>query len=151
MVRLISSSGGMGEGTGNPLQYSCLGNPLNRGAWWATVHGVTECQKMKQARWTSGQSLLRKGKSKGEVHIKFRCSQCVHSKFYRYPPAFGTPCFWKVCLTPLLFTKDLQKVFCFCQWNPKRIFAFTKQKRRKPKIASVVVLQPAITEAIAAP
>ena len=29
-----------GEGNGNPLQYSCLENPLNRGAWWATVHGV---------------------------------------------------------------------------------------------------------------
>ena len=30
------------EGNGNPLQYSCLGNPMDRGAWWATVHGVTE-------------------------------------------------------------------------------------------------------------
>ena len=30
-----------GEGNGHPLQYSCLGNPLDRGAWWATVHGVT--------------------------------------------------------------------------------------------------------------
>jgi len=29
-----------GEGNGNPLQYSCLGNSMNRGAWWATVHGV---------------------------------------------------------------------------------------------------------------
>ena len=29
------------EGNGNPLQYSCLGNPVDRGAWWATVHGVT--------------------------------------------------------------------------------------------------------------
>ena len=29
-----------GEGNGNPLQYSCLGNPLDRGAWQATVHGV---------------------------------------------------------------------------------------------------------------
>ena len=29
-----------GEGNGNPLQYSCLGNPTDRGAWWATVHGV---------------------------------------------------------------------------------------------------------------
>ena len=28
-----------GEGNGNPLQYSCLGNPIDRGAWWATVHG----------------------------------------------------------------------------------------------------------------
>ena len=34
-----------GEGNGNPLQYSCLGNPMDRGAWRATVHGVTE-------RWT---------------------------------------------------------------------------------------------------
>ena len=29
-----------GEGNGNPLQYSCLGNPMDRGAWWATVHEV---------------------------------------------------------------------------------------------------------------
>ena len=28
------------EGNGNPLQYSCLGNPMDRGAWWATAHGV---------------------------------------------------------------------------------------------------------------
>ena len=31
-----------GEGNGNPLQYSCLGNPMNRGAWWATVYGVAK-------------------------------------------------------------------------------------------------------------
>ena len=31
-----------GEGNGNPLQDSCLGNPMDRGAWWATVHGVTK-------------------------------------------------------------------------------------------------------------
>ena len=31
-----------GGGHGNPLQYSCLGNPTDRGAWWATVHGVAE-------------------------------------------------------------------------------------------------------------
>ena len=31
-----------GEGNGNPLQYSCLGNPIDRGAWQATVHGVTK-------------------------------------------------------------------------------------------------------------
>ena len=30
------------EGNGYPLQYSCLGNPPGRGAWWATVHGVTK-------------------------------------------------------------------------------------------------------------
>ena len=31
-----------GEGNSNPLQYSCLENPMDGGAWWATVHGVTE-------------------------------------------------------------------------------------------------------------
>ena len=31
-----------GEGNGNPLQYSCLENPMEGGAWWATVHGVTK-------------------------------------------------------------------------------------------------------------
>ena len=31
-----------GERNGNPVQYSCLGNPMDRGGWWATVHGVTE-------------------------------------------------------------------------------------------------------------
>ena len=29
------------EENGNPLQYSCLENPMDRGAWWATVHGAT--------------------------------------------------------------------------------------------------------------
>ena len=33
-----------GEGNGNPLQYSCLGNPKDRGAWRATVHGVIKSQ-----------------------------------------------------------------------------------------------------------
>ena len=31
-----------GEGNGNPLQYSCLENPMDGGAWWATIHGVVE-------------------------------------------------------------------------------------------------------------
>ena len=31
-----------GEGKGNPLQYSCLENPMDRGDWWATVHGITK-------------------------------------------------------------------------------------------------------------
>ena len=31
-----------GERHGNPLQYSCLENPMDRGTWWATVHGVTK-------------------------------------------------------------------------------------------------------------
>jgi len=33
-----------GGGNGNPLQYSCLENSMNRGAWWATLHGVAKSQ-----------------------------------------------------------------------------------------------------------
>ena len=42
---LISGSGrSPGEGNGNPLQYSCLENPMEGGAWYTTVHGVAKSQ-----------------------------------------------------------------------------------------------------------
>ena len=42
---LIPESGrSPGEGNGTPLQYACLENPMDRGAWQATVHGVTKSQ-----------------------------------------------------------------------------------------------------------
>ena len=41
-----------GEGNGNPVQYSCLGNSMDRGALWAAVHGVTKSQT-----WLSDQHL----------------------------------------------------------------------------------------------
>ena len=42
---LIPGSGRFpGEGKGNPLQYSCLGNPMDTGAWQVTVHGVTRVE-----------------------------------------------------------------------------------------------------------
>ena len=43
-VRFLGQEDSPGEGNGNPLQYSCLGNPMDGGAWWATVHGVTKSQ-----------------------------------------------------------------------------------------------------------
>ena len=42
MVSIPGSGRSPGEGNGNPLQYSCLENPMGRGAWWATVHGVAK-------------------------------------------------------------------------------------------------------------
>ena len=39
---ILGSGRSPGEGNDNPPQYSCLGNPTNRGAWWATVHGVAK-------------------------------------------------------------------------------------------------------------
>ena len=40
------SGGSPGEGNGNPLQYSCLENPMERRTWRATVHGVTKNQTL---------------------------------------------------------------------------------------------------------
>ena len=50
-----------GEGNGNPLQYSCLGHPMGRGAWQATVHGVAKS-------WTGLSDILsdRRKESKNE-------------------------------------------------------------------------------------
>ena len=43
---LVPGSGGSPrEGSGDPHMYSCLENAMNRGTWWATVHGVTESEK----------------------------------------------------------------------------------------------------------
>ena len=54
-----------GEGNGNPLQYSCLENPMDRGAWWATVHGITKS-------WTqwSNLTLFQQMKKENIIMIK---------------------------------------------------------------------------------
>ena len=41
---ILGSGRAPGEGNGHTRQYSCLGSPVGRGAWWAAVHGVTESQ-----------------------------------------------------------------------------------------------------------
>ena len=41
-VRPLGGEEPLEKGNGNPLQYSCLGNPMDRGAWWTTAHGVAK-------------------------------------------------------------------------------------------------------------
>ena len=41
---ILGSRSSLGGGNGTPLQYSCWENPIDRGAWWATVHGAAENQ-----------------------------------------------------------------------------------------------------------
>ena len=47
-----------GEGNGNPLQYSCLENPIDGGAWWATVHGVAKSQTQFSTEGTTTNSSI---------------------------------------------------------------------------------------------
>ena len=56
------------EGNGNPQQYSRLENPMDRGAWWATVHGVSESDKTECMHACAHTPLLRT--HSGEADVK---------------------------------------------------------------------------------
>ena len=78
-----------GEGNDNPLQYSCLRNPMDRGAWWATVHGVARESDMtlnNNNSWKEG------------------CDLRVHSEYLTLEPRI--PC-------SLWSQAELQCPFCF--------------------------------------
>ena len=47
-----------GEGNGNSLQYSCLENPMDGGAWWATVHGIPKSQTQVSEGAAANNSIL---------------------------------------------------------------------------------------------
>ena len=56
-VGLIHGSGrSLGGGNGNPLQYSCLENPMGRGAWWTTVHVITQSDMTERLSTTAVKS-----------------------------------------------------------------------------------------------
>ena len=74
---LIPESGrSPGEGNGNPLQYSCLENPMDREAWWATVHEVTESDMTQQLNSNNKQKFLHTQK-KSEVCQSLSCVQLL--------------------------------------------------------------------------
>ena len=63
----------IGEGKGNPLQYSCLENPRDRGAWWAAIYGVA--QSWTWLKWLSSSSSKELGSHKLHVAAKLTNKQ----------------------------------------------------------------------------
>ena len=63
-----------GEGHGNPLQYSCLENPMDRGAWRATVHGVTKSQNHCTSKHSTARSLPRIRRSRDKRQTRWGVS-----------------------------------------------------------------------------
>ena len=83
----LGSGRSSGEGHGNPLQYSCLENPMGRGAWWATVHGVTKSDM------TERLTLLNIPLLVSWVNLWpmlfWRCSEAIASGVFLSSPGFG--------------------------------------------------------------
>ena len=69
-----------GEGNGNSLQYSCLENPMDRGAWWATVRGITKSQTRHQIT-LSLSSLF----NPGSFYVDSRLTDFTPLLFLSYP------------------------------------------------------------------
>ena len=79
-----------GEGKGNPLQYSCLENPMHRGAWQATVHGVTK----KSQTWLSNWATTTKVTDMLHIYLLTSCSLLLEYKL----PQDQKTCFFTASL-----------------------------------------------------
>ena len=74
-----------GEGNGNPLQYSCLGNPMDRGAWQATVPGVTKAQTWLSDKRFTFTGFWRIVLLRCQLHYSI-CKSLVKNSSMYYPP-----------------------------------------------------------------
>ena len=77
---ILGSERSPGEGNDNPLQYSCLGNPMDRGAWQAMVHGVAKSWTRLRDSTTTTDAMLTAENSEGPdcqpylyLHKRFLC------------------------------------------------------------------------------
>ena len=75
-----------GEGNGNPFQYSCLENSMDRGAWWATVHRVAESDMTEQLTHTHTHAHTHTGTLKTNSHYSFSSVQSLcHVRLFVIP------------------------------------------------------------------
>ena len=86
-VRSLGQGRSLGEGNGNPLWYSCLENSMDRGAWWATVHGVAKSGTMTKwltlsLLWITVWRFLKK------LKIELPCEPSLFFLMFTLPPFF---------------------------------------------------------------
>ena len=73
LYRVVSDS--FGEGNGTPLQYSCLENPMDGGAWWAAVHGVAKSRtRLSDFTFTF---LFHALEREMATHSSIKCIKCI--------------------------------------------------------------------------
>ena len=105
---LIPGSGrSPGVGNGNPLQYSCLGNPMDRGAWWAIVHGVAKSRTRLSNSACNSRAGCKLGPGRGKAREAGRRPKGQHLQ----PCSPGSLLRTALChlWTPLLSLKWLKK------------------------------------------
>ena len=106
------------EGNGTPLQFSCLENPMDRGAWWATVHGVTKSQtQLSNFTFTFHSHALEKEMATHSRVLAWRIpgtgepgglpSMGSHRVGHDWRDLGAAAVAWKIPLEPLIFLKSL--------------------------------------------
>ena len=82
----------IGERNGNPLQYSCLENPRDRGAWWAAVYGVAQSRtRLKQLSSSSSRTVLKCSFLIGS-NLNWHCRQKPRKKCFQANSPFQNEC-----------------------------------------------------------
>ena len=102
-----------GGGIGNPLQYPCLGNPMDRGAWWATAHGSQKSRtRLSSERTYIISCLQRKRKNvrqsclHGNWLSKVRSSEGYENLVIQLCPSFSCNAYIKICHKYSIFRLD---------------------------------------------
>ena len=82
----------IGEGNGTPLQYSCLENPMDGGAWWAAVHGVTKSQtRLSDFTFTFSLSCI--GEGNGNP-LQYSCLENPRGRRAQWADVYGVMQSW---------------------------------------------------------
>ena len=91
-----------GGGYGNPLHYSCLENSMDRGAWWATIHAITESDMTAVTKHTHTLCFMH------TYHVP-----CTHAVFHAHMPCFRHSVKHLTCIYPLNFPSILMGKILF--------------------------------------